>query len=942
MSFSITPSNTKKPSFLKTTPKKQMRNSFLSRHINNSKSSISPNKLSIKERQSLHKLMTMNNNTHSLSLSCLVDLVENKNFLRIINKNHEIHKGFTEENCICFEHDSGLDCFCFDCGIGICSFCIIQPKHETHLTVKKKNYNILDSNVKEKFINELVKDYKINKKKLKGKKVTNKENNADSEMNNLKNGKDEEKENEKVMKNESNEIIREEYLKVERLINQSIDQLISSLNGIRKEKINQFKSIYDEYEREITKDYNTISNTIHTYNEFYSKYNSLLPDEIQSNDMIFLQMFDIYSRGVIAKSKSNEKLNYLSLYKESSMLSLNKCLSKLKESVDSLNFLDFPCFDKEKEGLLKEKSDSYQDYYNFNNYLTENLHFLEMFVKGYVEKGLGYLKRIQNKENEVEEESKDKENEKEKEKEKDENNEKEKEKKSKKTKLTRLNTFNTTGIKIEKLDKKKKNRKTIIEATENINKINSKAEILSNEEFISLINSHKRLYYSGKIVDKDYFLNYPHIYSDCYYLFKNNQQLEFLFKERKSKNYIQTVNANTGKGNINEGTSIASSFYTLLMNFNQRKSFIQRLNKTGKGKRAMSVDDERRNQVGSGLIEKWGDFENENEKRNSVKGNINNITINQVNEDEYMRAFNKDYQSIQNMNMKMKMNINKQEYIKTIQGTCFISINKDNYLNDVDENITYDLTDQLKSISKLNKNNQVYTVFPYGIRSLFIEDTLYIFGGKDEYTEYSCILSFNILTKQIEHIGNMLEPRSYFSLTYDGDSVVYIVGGEKNRTCEKFILFENKSISLPSLLFNRCNPCLFLYKKTYLYAFGGFNDSLLCKDKHGTVERLLVVKQGNSNPITDHSKNCKWEKVQLLNEGCVDLKYDNISIVQFTDELSFLVGGLINRKTERCVTVFDFSKNRINLITDPVMSVVFDKLLNDQTLNTILNEIVRK
>ena len=74
--------------------------------------------------------------------------------------------------------------------------------------------------------------------------------------------------------------------------------------------------------------------------------------------------------------------------------------------------------------------------------------------------------------------------------------------------------------------------------------------------------------------------------------------------------------------------------------------------------------------------------------------------------------------------------------------------------------------------------------------------------------------------------------RTSFAAHYDfGDRFVYIIGGsnyqEKMVTdCEKFDVFNQKWIQMPSLNFERGNPGTFISDdRRYLYAFQGFRNT---------------------------------------------------------------------------------------------------------------------
>lgn len=235
-------------------------------------------------------------------------------------------------------------------------------------------------------------------------------------------------------------------------------------------------------------------------------------------------------------------------------------------------------------------------------------------------------------------------------------------------------------------------------------------------------------------------------------------------------------------------------------------------------------------------------------------------------------------------------------------------------------------------IFNLNKDEYTYDVFPYGCRSFYINDKVYIIGGKDWNQEYKTILLYEVNSCKLVKCGDMINARSYHSILYSSDrKMLYIVGGERNNTCESFSLGEARTYPMPRLVNQRANTTLYLYKGIYLYAFCGFKDSIIEREVNSSFERLnlnFTITNATMDESVEFDEN--WEKVKVNNQSGSEIQFEYIGIMPFTDSHIFIYGGFDNRQVHRSVVVLDFLQHKLMRIDDKEFADLKLSLLYDQ------------
>jgi hypothetical protein len=997
-------------------------------------------------------------------------LLKNYNNLKELEINSLISKNMIEIRKNCHEHDVYLDHFCFDCGAGICKYCLTLPKHESHIVVEKKNYNIKNENFKMKIFGNLTEELRTALKF------------GDISLQDQKN----------------NKILNEElYNEYKDSLENKFQNIIEELQKLKQKKLKELKLVFENNDTLISNFDINIESAKTKYIEFIRKYRDLIPADI-NNDIVFLQNFDIYTTGLQCFNKSSTILNYIKNFKNH----FNKELDSISKNI-STAFNNISSNDNKSTFSDLKTEDAF--YNKFNDKIAGNMKFIDSFLKKFINKirqnsyknnSFSKLITLNRTNNSIDEKkgltsrgtsiknlnktikssscieneknpkslkrlhhtkSKNTRNNKlnKRKTERDNNNisksqynsnkptaittpqnidydskgnsaisNHEKELSKNKMKYTsgsgeesefgdknsrviekldvhtapnnRINNISTNNSNMDKTEKKvlspkiistnaskktqityiksdNRNNKTsddqtiklsnnIIGSSSNtlssipqksiptldyikkdkkdsnnksilINKHSKKMKVnckkestyntyrhnsSSNNNNLSTINDvpgqldgnftsltvdntqenyiddldflmsyHKKTYNSRNYGDQSYKYNYFFSYISNYINYINNEPLKVTLLVEDGKSHTLSKNMNNHLfPNIsfsNQESSIASSFFTLLLKYNNKK---------------------------------------ENEKIELAKNKV----------------------SLKELMNKTDSKISKKqgeqeglELYKPVEGTSKIQ------LYDSEAKLTFRM--ELEPIfQSLQGSDKIpYMKFPDGLRSVMIGMSIFIFGGKDVDKEYSAILRYDIDKQSFAKIGDMIFSRSYFSLIYDeGRQSIYLIGGENNKTCERFSLKSKKCYLLPFMHYSRANPTLYLHRDTYLYVFAGFTYGLHKNTKNSAVERLLINKYTDDVDINKHSYKCYWEKISLQNEGCIDLKYDYISITPFTNDYIFICGGFVNRKNERSVSLFDLNNHKISVLDGQVLNTVSEKILSDPNINMLFEEVFKK
>jgi hypothetical protein len=171
---------------------------------------------------------------------------------------------------------------------------------------------------------------------------------------------------------------------------------------------------------------------------------------------------------------------------------------------------------------------------------------------------------------------------------------------------------------------------------------------------------------------------------------------------------------------------------------------------------------------------------------------------------------------------------------------------------------------------------------------------LYISGGLNSKGEASSLfLSYSYADGNIVKLSDMIYPRYCHSMCYSSQSI-YVVGGSKNNTTEKYDLNTMKWSKLANLNYDeKLNPILYIHNNIYLYSFFGYQ----LGNYLDSVEKLKI-----NNP------KAKWEIVPYKNAQKINLKIIGCGIVSHeNDNHIYFIGG--QGKTEQRKKGFSFEFN---------------------------------
>jgi hypothetical protein len=150
--------------------------------------------------------------------------------------------------------------------------------------------------------------------------------------------------------------------------------------------------------------------------------------------------------------------------------------------------------------------------------------------------------------------------------------------------------------------------------------------------------------------------------------------------------------------------------------------------------------------------------------------------------------------------------------------------------------------------------------------------------------------------------AEMNEARFSHSMIYHNNAI-YVVGGYKNNTCEKYDLKTMKWTKLSNLSINeRQNSILFVHNN-YLYSFFGYSIGSYLD----SVEKLKLSNQ-----------KAKWEIVPYKNLDKIDLKLIGCGVVKFDDHSIIFLGGRNSNEQRHQAFKFDFSTSTFT-ITEVVL-----------------------
>ena len=296
---------------------------------------------------------------------------------------------------------------------------------------------------------------------------------------------------------------------------------------------------------------------------------------------------------------------------------------------------------------------------------------------------------------------------------------------------------------------------------------------------------------------------------------------------------------------------------------------------------------------------------NQNQNQNSNFGNTQPNFSGLVNNNNNNSMFN--YSHSQNIENNFESNNN---LIQTLQNE--IDKNENLISSDVimfpkeNQNIVLISNGSITNPLTLNFSDSINTEiseFPKDLCYCNYKNILYLAGGRnkgkiskkflyfDPSNSNKIIYNFN--DSNFPHLkGSMLGYNNY----------IYLIGGEKNKKCERFNLITKNWEILSDLTRETESPILYIYKN-YLYAFFGINsDGKIIN----TIERLnLNNTKGN------------WDRVLYNKIDNLELNIIGCGVILISDEdgdCLYFMGGKTETEIKNSIFIFNFKDYSFNLI----------------------------
>jgi len=241
--------------------------------------------------------------------------------------------------------------------------------------------------------------------------------------------------------------------------------------------------------------------------------------------------------------------------------------------------------------------------------------------------------------------------------------------------------------------------------------------------------------------------------------------------------------------------------------------------------------------------------------------------------------------------------------------------------------------------------------FSLGSRALIMEDKIFIAGGKDENNSYNVFLEFDYKTNELKAMQNMISSRAYFTIFYNSHfRRIFCIGGEQNKTCEYFDLYNKKWKKLPELNYPRAYiNCYFVKREInhnikkdeknsikevrfYLYALFGIKSEMSKTEFTDTIEVLELDKDGD--PI-----DFVWQKVEFNNRSDVDLKNNYVRIFPIEDDKIIIIGNCFSRYNKKSYACYDMTKGLINKLDSKILFNIKKRSEKNPTYKQLFTDI---
>ena len=259
---------------------------------------------------------------------------------------------------------------------------------------------------------------------------------------------------------------------------------------------------------------------------------------------------------------------------------------------------------------------------------------------------------------------------------------------------------------------------------------------------------------------------------------------------------------------------------------------------------------------------------------------------------------------------------------KPISGTNEIQIYDKKTRSLIKKKVNYDKT-KLK-----------FLYFYNGCRNVLIKDRLYITGGVDKENKQlkNCYVYY-IKTNELKQMPEMINPRAYHSMEFvEYFKSIIVIGGENNKTCELYDMYNSKWRNLPELNYPRAHSCIYLDRiNNILYSLFGIVGAISEKNINYTdiIECLELKKMALG-----------WGKVNYNNKTEMDFKNCLCRIFPINYDMVLVYGANGARENKKRSAIFAVNKQEMIKISSNMFNEIRDKAKNSKELRKIIQSYV--
>ena len=240
----------------------------------------------------------------------------------------------------------------------------------------------------------------------------------------------------------------------------------------------------------------------------------------------------------------------------------------------------------------------------------------------------------------------------------------------------------------------------------------------------------------------------------------------------------------------------------------------------------------------------------------------------------------------------------------------------------------------IKKRVNFDKSKLKFLYFYNGCRSVLMKDRLYITGGVDkENKQIKTCYVYYIKTNELKPMPEMINSRAYHSIEFiDYFKSIIVIGGENNKTCELYDMYNSKWRNLPELNYPRAHSCIYLDRiNNILYSLFGIVGAISEKNINYTdiIECLELKKMALG-----------WGKVNYNNKTEMDFKTCLCRIFPINYDMILVYGASSVRENKKKSAIFIINKQEMVKISSNMFNEIRDKAKHSKELSKIIQNLV--